>query len=264
MNDSTVADTGLWHVDRDDHISVLRYDGGSRRTLGIGGAGQLADLVTERAGRDDGPVLVLCIDILHAELIEVRQMSEGRPIGDWAPWLAAIQSVETYPNAVIVAVPEQATCGGLELALAADIRVAAPDARLGVLETRIGLVPGAGGTQRLPELIGYGNAALLVLTGEAVSGIEAHRMGLVQIVDTDPVGRAVALAEGIAANTSHVTAAAKRALAGARMRSPDGFRIEGRAFLAVVGTESTKRRIDSWLEAQSAGNNPAERPSPLP
>jgi enoyl-CoA hydratase/carnithine racemase len=252
-----------WHVDRDDAVSVLRYDGAARRTLDIAGASQLADLVAERAARGDCPVLVLNIDVLHAELDEVRQMANGRPIADWAPWLAAIESVEAYPNAVIVAVPRQATCGGLELALAADIRVASPDARLGVLETRIGLVPGAGGTQRLPELIGFGNASLLVLSGETVSGNDALRMGLVQLVDADPVARAIMLAEGIAHNGQFVVAAAKRALAAGRVRSSNGFRVEGRSFLAVVGTDSTKHRIDQWLAAQADGHNPALRPSPL-
>lgn len=253
-----------WHVERDDRVAVLRYDGGTRRTMNIAGAGQLAALVSELSSRPEPPVLVLVLDILHAELTEVREMSDGRPIADWAPWLAAIQSVETYVNAVIVAVERQATCGGLELALAADIRVATPEARLGVLETRIGLIPGAGGTQRLPELIGAGNAALLVLTGESVSGNEAKSMGLVQLVDSDPVSRSIDLAVGIANNELHVTAAAKRALAAGRVRSSDGFRTEGRSFLAVVGTDSTKHRLELWLEAQEAGRNPALRSSPLP
>lgn len=265
MSDTTpIPPTEYWIVERDDNVTVLRYDGGSRRTMNIEGARQLVEHITVRVARNEPPVLVLVLDVLHAELTEVREMSEGRPIADWAPWLNAIQSVESYPNGVVVAVPVQATCGGLELALAADIRVAAPHARLGVLETRIGLVPGAGGTQRLPELVGFGNAALLVLTGEAVSGTEAQRIGLVQLVDPDPVGRAIELAEGIAQNTQPVVVAAKRALAGGRLRSADGFRIEGRSFLAVVGTDSTKQRIDAWLAAQLEGNNPALRSSPLP
>jgi enoyl-CoA hydratase/carnithine racemase len=258
MTDETpTPDTVYWIVERDDHVTVLRYDGGERRTMNIEGARQLAELVTERAARPEPPVLVLSLDVLHAELEEVREMAAGRPIADWAPWLNAITSVETYPNGVVVAVAHQATCGGLELALAADIRVAAPDARLGVLETQMGLVPGAGGTQRLPELIGFGNASLLVLTGESVSGSEALRIGLIQMVDADPVTRSIELAEGIARNTTHVIAAAKRALAASRVRSADGFRVEGRSFLAVVGTDRTKQRVDNWLEAQSKGANPA-------
>lgn len=264
MSSSPIPDSAQWFVDRDDHVTVLRYDGGSRRTLGIQGAGQVADLIEERQQRTEPPILVLDIDVLHAELAEVRQMSEGRPIADWGPWVRAISALETYPSATLVAVREQATCGGLELALAADIRISSPTARLGVLETRIGILPGAGGTQRLPELVGVGNAALLVLTGESVSGSEAHRMGLVQLIDDDPVAKSIMLAERLADIGPDVLSAAKRALAAGRVRNPDGFKIEGRAFLSVVGTERAKKRIDDWLDAQSAGANPALAPSPLP
>ena len=270
MNDTEAESTtepdapdGVWLVERDDHVAVLRYDGGRRRTMGIDGAAQLVALVDERAARPEPPVLVLEIDVLHAELAEVRQMAAGRPIADWAPWVAVIASIETYPGAAIASVPVQATCGGLELALAADIRVAAPEARLGVLETRIGLVPGAGGTQRLPELVGRGNAALLVLTGEAVSGTDAHRMGLVQLLDPDPTACSVALAERLARIGAPVLAQAKRALLGGLHRSPDGFRGEGKAFLTAVHLDATAARIDEWLAAQARGENPALAPSPL-
>ncbi len=259
-----IPDLGRWFVDRDDEVCVLRYDGGDRRTLGIEGAREVGDLIAERAARDEPPVLMLVVDVLHAELTEVRQMSDGRPIADWAPWVRAIDLVEHYPSATVVAVERQASCGGLELSLAADLRVASPTARLGVLETRMGILPGAGGTQRLPELVGTGNAALLVLTGATVSGNEAHRMGLVQLLDDDPVGRAIALAEHLATIGPVVLGAAKGALAAGRVRSADGFRAEGKAFLSVVGTEPTKRRIDAWLDAQRAGTNPALDTSPLP
>lgn len=253
-----------WVVDRDDHVVVLRYDGGDRRTMGIGQAGELADLISQRASQPEPPVLVLVMDVLHAELGEVRQMAEGRPIGDWAPWLAAINGIENYPSATVVAVPRQASCGGLELSLAADLRIAAPTARLGVLETRMGIMPGAGGTQRLPELIGMGNAALLVLTGEPVSGTEAHRMGLVQLLADDPVAAAVALAERLAVIGPTVLGTAKRALAAGRVRSSDGFRQEGKGFLSLAATEAGKARMNRWLEAQAQGANPALDPSPLP
>jgi len=253
-----------WLVDRDDHVVVLRYDGGERRTMGIEQARELAELIAERATREQPPVLVLVMDVLHAELGEVRQMAQGRPIADWAPWLAAITGIEQYPSASVVAIPVQASCGGLELSLAADLRVAAPTARLGVLETRIGIMPGAGGTQRLPELVGMGNAALLVLTGEAISGTEAHRMGLVQLIDDDPVAAAVALAERLALIGPVVLGAAKRSLAAGRVRSDDGFRQEGRAFLSLVATEAGRAGIDRWLDAQAKGDNPALHSSPLP
>ena len=253
-----------WRVVRDDHVTVVAFEGGVRRTMGIEGAGQLAGIVAERAARAEPPVLVLVVDILHAELLEVIEMGEGRPIADWAPWVAAITSVERYPSATIVAVPRQATCGGLELSLAADVRIAAPTARLGVLETRMGLIPGAGGTQRLPGLVGQGNAALLVLTGQPVSGTEAHRMGLVQLLDDDPVAGAVSLAEGLAARSAAVLAAAKRGLHAARSTTPDGFKEEGRAFLSVVGTAHTMTTMRAWVDKQERGLSPAHDPSPLP
>ena len=261
-NDTTIVQR--WRIDRDDSVAVIAYDGGRRRTLGIEGAGALAELIGERASRAEVPVLVLVVDIVHAELEEVLQMSDGRPIADWAPWLAAINSIEQYPGAVVVAVPRQATCGGLELSLAADIRVAAPEARIGVLETRMGILPGAGGTQRLPELVGMGNASLLVLTGHSVSGREAHRMGLVKLLDDDPVQRAIELAEQLTGNGSAVLAAAKAALAAGRNRSASGFRTEGRAFLSVVGSDRTRQTIEAWLSAQATGRNPALEKGPLP
>lgn len=253
-----------WLVDRDDDVVVLRYDGGERRTMGIEQARELTELIAERATRATPPVLVLVMDVLHAELGEVRQMAQGRPIADWAPWVSAITAIEDYPSASVVAIPKQASCGGLELALAADLRVAAPTARLGVLETRIGIMPGAGGTQRLPELIGMGNAALLVLTGEAISGTEAHRMGLVQLLNDEPVVAAVALAERLSLIGPVVLAAAKRALAAGRVRSMDGFRQEGRAFLSLVATDAGRAGIDRWLQSQAQGDNPALHSSPLP
>lgn len=265
--DPTPAFVQRWHVDRDDTVSVIRYDGGERRTLGIDGAGALAGLLAERAGRAAPPVVVLVLDVLHAELVEVQQMAAGRPIADWAPWLAAIDGVEQYPSAVIVGVPVQATCGGLELALAADIRIAAVDARLGLLETRMGLLPGAGGTQRLPELIGPGAAALLVLTGETVSGREAHRIGLVQLLADDPaasVTLAISLADRLAAIGPKVLGIAKGALAAARVRATGGFRTEGRGFLTLVGTDDARERMADWIAAQAAGHNPATDTGPLP
>lgn len=253
-----------WEVGRDDEVCVIDFVDTERRTLTIAGAGQLAGLLAERADRDDPPVVVLVVGVLHAELLEVRQMGEGRNIRDWAPWLAAITGLETYPSATVVAVPDQASCGGLELSLAADIRVAAPTARLGVLETRMGILPGAGGTQRLPALIGAGNAALLVLTGEPISGTEAHRMGLVQLVADDAVAGAIAIAERLAAIGAPALGAAKRALAAGRTTTEEGFREEGRAFLSMVATAPTKARIAEWLAAQADGRNPALSPSPLP
>lgn len=92
--------------------------------------------------------------------------------------------------------------GGLEIALACDIRIAAESAQFGLAEVRIGSIPGAGGTQRLPRAIGISNAMLLLLTGDRIDAAEALRIGLIsQVVETDQLlDKAIAIANRIAVN----------------------------------------------------------------
>ena len=260
----TTAVEKPWVVERDDKVSVIRFEGGRRLTMGISGAAQLGSLLHERAKRPAPPVVVLDVSILHAELHEVLEMSAGRPVSDWLPWLEAISSLENYPSATVVAIADQASCGGLELTLAADIRVVAPDARVGVLESRMGLIPGAGGTQRLPALVGHGWASLLCFSGETISGVEAHRIGLAQLLSDDPLAAAVTLAERLSDRGPAVLMAAKRALLAARAPAADGFKVEGRGFLSVVGLPSTVETMHQWLSRQADGDPPAKDPSPLP
>ncbi|MFT7598691.1 MAG: enoyl-CoA hydratase/carnithine racemase [Acidimicrobiales bacterium] len=92
---------------------------------------------------------------------------------------AQIERADSGPWVSIAAIDGHALGGGLELAMACTIRVASAEAKLGVPEVKLGLLPGAAGTQRLPKLIGRGAAIDLLLTGRSVDGTEAHRMGLV-------------------------------------------------------------------------------------
>jgi enoyl-CoA hydratase/carnithine racemase len=248
-----------WVVDHDsDGVCLVSFHGGERRTMGIKGAAQFAGILAELTARPEPPVLVVENGILHAELGEVLEMGAGRPIGDWLPWIEAIGGLESYPSTTIIAIPDQASCGGLELSLAADLRIAAPTAEIGVLEARLGLIPGAGGTQRLPRLVGPANAALLCYLGETVNGVEAHRMGLVQLLADDPVERSMELAHRLVSRTYPVLAAVKRALIAQRVVSEEGFKVEGRGFLDVVAREHAKSTMESWMESQSQGASPAK------
>lgn len=254
-----------WFIDRDSNgVAVIVFDGGERRTMGIAAAAQLAGILADFAARSEPPVLVLVVDILHAELSEVLEMSHGRPIGDWQPWLDAINGLAGYPSATLVAIPRQASCGGLELSIAADARIVAPDARIGVLEARMGIMPGAGGTQRIPRLAGIGAGALMCFLGDTISGVEAHRLGLAQAVDSDPVCYAVKMAERMAARGAPVLMAVKRALGAGQVENPEGYRQEGKAFLSVVSRPEAETTMRTWLDRQSAGDSPALDPSSLP
>lgn len=108
---------------------------------------------------------------------------------------AVIASIEQCPKPVVAAIDGFALGGGLELALGCDARIATPSAQLGLPEVSLGMVPGAGGTQRLPRLIGRSGALEMILTGRRVSGIEAHGLGIVDaLVDDELRESAVQLA----------------------------------------------------------------------
>jgi enoyl-CoA hydratase/carnithine racemase len=116
------------------------------------------------------------------------------------------------PVPVIAAVTGNALGGGLQIALGADIRIVAPDARLSVLEIRWGLVPDMTGTQLLPELVGRDVAKELTFSGRVVSGQEAVALGLATRVDPDPRQAALELARSVAGRSPHAIRSAKRLL----------------------------------------------------
>jgi enoyl-CoA hydratase/carnithine racemase len=123
-------------------------------------------------------------------------------------------AVATFPVPVIAAIRGYALAGGMELALACDLRVASTDAAFGLPEVKIGIFPGAGGVVRLPRLVGPGNARELIYTGRQVPASEAFEIGLadhlVEPLEVMPV--AIHLAESIAANAPLAIRAAKQAL----------------------------------------------------
>lgn len=118
--------------------------------------------------------------------------------------------VAEIPAPTIAAIHGYALGGGLELALACDIRVAAPDALLGLPESRWGLLAGAGGTQRLARVVGPGAAKLLMCTAARVDGHEALRLHLVDRIADDPLAEALAIAQQIAGNSPAAVRRIKR------------------------------------------------------
>lgn len=119
---------------------------------------------------------------------------------------------------VICAINGYALGGGLELALACDIRIAAPNARFALPEVKVGTIPGAGGTQRLPRMVGASDAMLMLLTGDMIDAVEALRLGLIsRIVPAESlVAEAQGLARKIAANAPLSVRAIKRLVADGR------------------------------------------------
>jgi enoyl-CoA hydratase len=150
---------------------------------------------------------------------------------------------------VIAAINGIAFGGGLEMALCADIRIAAEGARLGLPEVTIGAIPGWGGTQRLPRLVGSGRARQMILTGQPIDAHRAEAYGLVtEVVAADAlVGRALELAQQIAANAPLAVQAAKRLIDAALPTSPAAT-LEVSASMASGATEDAREGRSSFLE----------------
>jgi enoyl-CoA hydratase/carnithine racemase len=153
------------------------------------------------------------------------------------------------PVPVIAAVTGNALGGGLQIALGADIRIVAPDARLSVLEIRWGLVPDMTGTQLLPELVGRDVAKELTFSGRMVTGTEAVALGLATRVDPDPLQAALDLARSIAGRSPHAIRAAKRLLdLAGRVDLETGFAAEQKEIGAIIGSPDQAEAVAAEFE----------------
>jgi enoyl-CoA hydratase len=149
---------------------------------------------------------------------------------------------------VIACVNGVALGGGCELAMACTLRIASDKAKFGLPEVKLGLVPGYGGTQRLPRLVGYGAALKMMLTGAVVGAEEALQLGLVQeVVPTaELIPRAHALAETIASMAPLAIAAVLEATADTHL--DEGLRREAEIFGRLCGTEDKHEGLAAFLE----------------
>ncbi len=160
-----------------------------------------------------------------------------------------MSTVAAMPITVIAAVNGFALGGGMELALACDLRVASRTAKFGLPEVGLGLIPGFGGTQRLPRLIGEGRALDLILTGRHVEADEALMLGLVNRVGDDALAEAKALASVIIKNGPVALGLAKEAVRrGLDVTLAEGLEIEADLFGMVSTTKDMREGTSAFLE----------------
>jgi enoyl-CoA hydratase/carnithine racemase len=162
----------------------------------------------------------------------------------------ACRDLEAIPKVTIAAINGFALGGGLEIALACDLRFAAQDAQLGLPEIKLGIIPGSGGTQRLPRLVGLAKARDVIYTGRQVPAGEALHIGLVdRVAGADEVYRvAVDQARTFATGPGLAYAAAKRALAAADRSLEEGLRVEREAFVALFATRDQEEGMRAFLD----------------
>jgi len=181
---------------------------------------------------------------------------EGRtPVAQFrvmnSPDTNAFEAADRFPKPIIAAINGFCLGGGCELAMACDIRIASDKAKLGQPEINLGLLPGGGGTQRLPRLVGLGNAYKLLYTGDLVTADEALRLGLVSEVvpAADLMTRVNALATAIAAKSPVALRYIKEAVR-ASVRAPmdEGLRLERTLFGLVFASEDKVEGVEAFLQ----------------
>ncbi len=163
----------------------------------------------------------------------------------------AFDVMEDFPKPVIAMINGYALGGGCELAMACDLRIASTRAKLGQPEIKLGIIPGGGGTQRLPRLVGEGKAMELILTGEMIGAEEALRLGLVnQVVPPEELEpRTMELANKIAEMSPVALAAAKQAVKNAsRLDLRAGLEAEIDLFSLTFSSEDKEEGVRAFLE----------------
>ena len=160
-----------------------------------------------------------------------------------------------FPKPVIAMINGFCLGGGCELSMSCDVRIASDRARIGQPEINLGLIPGGGGTQRLPRLVGLGQAMKIILTGEMIGAEEARRIGLVdEVVPHEELrDRTLELAAKIAAKSPLTVRVAKEAMrASERMSIEDGILYERDLFCLCFSTEDKKEGVAAFLEKRAA------------
>lgn len=190
--------------------------------------------------------------ISGADLRSVRAKSYEEAAHGYAG--EAVGRVESCTKPVIAAVNGLALGGGFELALACDLRILALGARFGFPETGLGLMPGLGGTQRLPRMIGIGRAKEVILTGRLLTAEEAVDLGLAlkAVAPEELRGAAMELAETLGRKSPAALNYAKKALNASLYSDPaTGAVLESMAFDALLRLEDTAEGIDAFLEKRT-------------
>ena len=218
-------------TEMDAAVDALRADT-SVRAIVVTGAGEKA--------------FVAGADIAELAVLDTRGAEAASAFGS-----RVFRKLETGPQTVIAAVNGFALGGGCELAIACHIRIASENAKFGLPEVGLGIIPGYGGTQRLPRLVGLGLASEMIATGRMVDAAEALRIGLVNkvVAPADLLNEANAMAEKIAANAPLAVAAAlEAARRGMDLDLDQGLRLESTLFGILGSTKDMHDGLSAFVE----------------
>jgi enoyl-CoA hydratase len=238
----------------EDGVGTIRLDRPKMNALNAQLTAELREVATQAARRDDIRAVVLFggerVFAAGADITEMAALDYGA-VYTWVGDLSStFEAVARIPKPVVAAVTGYALGGGLELALCADFRVLADNAKVGQPEILLGIIPGAGGTQRLPRLVGPARAKDIIFSGRQVRADEALAIGLADAVvpAADVYAEAVRRARQYVDGPALAIAAAKRAIDdGAELALSEALRLEVGLFAGLFGTEDRRTGMDSFL-----------------
>jgi enoyl-CoA hydratase/carnithine racemase len=241
-----------------DGVGTIRLDRPKMNAISFQVQAELREVAAEATDRDDVRAVVLYGgERVFAAGNDVKEMA-GLSYADMVRLGSSVQSAVTavarIPKPVVAAITGYALGGGCELALAADVRFAAEDAQLGQPEVLLGIIPGAGGTQRLSRLVGPSRAKDLIYTGRFVKADEALAMGLVDRVVPKDAERsvydeAVAWAAQFSGAAALALRAAKEAIdRGLEADLDTGLELERAAFAGLFATDDRTAGMQSFVE----------------
>src|SRR5260221_7450317 len=246
---------GLVDVERrDDGVAVVRLNNPPANALSTALLAELAETARALTAEPPGAVVVTGSERIFAagaDIAEFAGADEARKIA--GHFRAALDGIAAIPRAVIAAVTGYALGGGCELALACDLRIAADTAKFGQPEVVLGIIPGGGGTQRLPRLIGPSRAKDMILSGRQVPADEALRIRLVDRVApaAQLLDEALSWAAELARGPVVAHGLAKRAVdSGLDAPLDAGLDLEIENFVRVFNTEDAQTGIAAFREKQ--------------
>ena len=237
---------------RPDGVAVVTLNNPKVNALSQAMLARIKEIALDLTANPPGAVVITGgerIFAAGADISEFGGTSEGDRIG--LGFHSALDAVAAIPRFVIAAVSGYALGGGCELSMACDYRIAGEKAVFGQPEVLLGIIPGGGGTQRLPRLVGSSRAKEIVMTGRQVKSDEALRIGLVdEVVPNDQLHeRAFALAAEVARGALQAHAAMKRAIdEGMSSTLADGLLLERQLFTDVFATDDSQIGVKSFLE----------------
>lgn len=236
-------------------VGTLRLDRPPMNALDIATQDRLRELAEEATARDDVRAVVLYggekVFAAGADIKEMQVMDHAAMVARSRALQESFTAVARIPKPVVAAVTGYALGGGCELTLCADFRIAGERAKFGQPEILLGLIPGAGGTQRLPRLVGPAKAKDIIFTGRHVRADEALAIGLADRVvpDEEVYDQAHAWAAQLAAGPATALRAAKESVdAGLEAGIDTGLTVERTWFAGLFATEDRETGMRSFVE----------------